>query len=70
MNEEMQELSKNETWDIVPHSPQKKAIGCIWIFKVKYSVDGSVNRYKARLIPKGYAQTHSVDDEEIFALVS
>ena len=35
MNEEKQALSKNETWDLVPHSPHKKAIGCKWIYKVK-----------------------------------
>ena len=69
MNEEMQALSKNETWDLVPHSPHKKAIGCRWIYKVKYNVDGSVNRYKARLVAKGYAQTHGVDYEETFAPV-
>ena len=69
MNEEMQALSKNETWDLVPHSPHKKAISCRWIYKVKYNVDGSINCYKARLVAKGYAQTHRIDYEEIFALV-
>ena len=34
MNEEMQALRKNETWDLVPISPHKKAIGCRWIYKV------------------------------------
>ena len=67
MNEEMQALDKNETWDLVPTSPQRKAIGCKWIYKVKYNADGSVNRYKARLVEKGYAQTHGVDYKETFA---
>ena len=53
--------------DLVPHSPHKKAIGYKLIFKVKYNVDGSVNRYKTRPIAKGYAQTHNVDYEENFA---
>ena len=54
----MQTLCKNEAWDLVPTSPHKKAIRCIWILnKVKYNVDGSVNRYKARLVANGYAQT-------------
>ena len=69
MNEEMQALCKNETWDLVHHSPHKKAIGCRWIYKVKYNVDGFVNRDKAPLIAKGYAQTHGVDYEETFAPV-
>ena len=46
MNEEMQPLSKNETWDLAPHSPHKKAISCRWIYKVKYNVDESFNHYK------------------------
>ena len=48
----------------------KKAIGCRWIYKVKHKVGGSVNRYKARLVAVGYAQTHDVDYEETFALVA
>ena len=47
MNEEMQALCKNETWDLFPTSPHKKAIGCRWIYKVKHNANGSVNRYKA-----------------------
>ena len=66
----MQALCKNETWDLVPDSPHKKAIGCRWIYKVKYNVDGSVNRYKALVIAKGYAQMHGVDYEETFSLVA
>ena len=70
MNEELQALCKNETWDLVPISPRKKAIGCRWIYNVKYNADGSVNRYKARLVAKDYAQTHGVDYEETFAPVT
>ena len=70
MNEEMQALSKNETWDLVPSSHHQKAIGCRWIFKVKDNASGTVNRYKAWLVTKGYAQTHNVDYEETFALVA
>ena len=69
MNEEMQALSKNETWDLVPPSHHQKAIGCRWIFKMKHSADDTVNPYKARLVAKGYAQTHCVDYEETFAPV-
>ena len=70
MNEEMQALRKNKTWDLVPTSPHKKAIKCRWIYKVKHNADGCVNRCKARLIAKGYAQTHGVDYEETFAPVA
>ena len=50
MNEEMEALCKNETWDLVPHTPHNKAIGCRWIYKVKHNADGSVTRLKARLV--------------------
>ena len=68
MNEEMQALSKNETWDLVPSSPHQKAIKCRWIFKVKHNVDDTINRCRARLVAKGYAQTHGVDYKETFAI--
>ena len=65
----MQTLYKNETWDPVPHSPHKKTISCRWIYKVKYNVNGSVNRYKTQLVAKGYAQTYGVDYEETVSSV-
>ena len=40
------------------------------MYKVKYNTDGSVNRYKARFIAKGYAQKHGVDYDETFAPVA
>ena len=45
MNEKMWALCKNKTWDLVRHSPHKKAIGCRWMFKVKFNADSSINRY-------------------------
>ena len=48
-------------WDLVPHSPHKKVIGCRWIYKIKYNVDVSVNFYKEKLVAKGYAQTYGFD---------
>ena len=47
-----------------------KPIGCRWLYKVKYNTDGSVNRYKAQLVAKGYAQKHEIDYDEMFASVA
>ena len=70
MKEEMEALCKNETWDLVPDTPHKKAIGCQWIYKVKHNADFLINRLKARLVAKGYAQTHGIDYGETFAPVA
>ena len=70
MDEEMETLCKNETWDLIPHPPNKKVIGCKWIYKVKHNADSSVNCFKARLVAKGYVQMHGVDYEETFAPVA
>ena len=67
MDEEMDALVKNETWDLVRLPKGKKPIGCKWVYKVKCKADGSIERYKARLIAKGYAQTYGLDYEKAFS---
>jgi hypothetical protein len=52
--EEMAALQKNETWELMPLPEGKKAVGCKWVFSIKYKADGTIDRYKARLIAKGY----------------
>ena len=47
-------LEKNKTWDLVRLPRGKKPVGCRWVFTTKYNLDGSLERYKARLVPKGY----------------
>jgi hypothetical protein len=70
MDEEMAVLDFNATWELVALPKDKKAIGCKWVYKVKHNVDGSVNRYKARLIAKGYAQTNGIDYDETYSPVA
>ena len=52
MKEELQALEKNETWVIVPLPKNKKPVGCKWVYKTKYNSDGTIERYKARLVTK------------------
>ena len=54
IKEEMVTLEKNRTWDIVTLSQGKKIINCKWVFSIKYKIDGSIERYEARLVAKCY----------------
>jgi hypothetical protein len=70
MMEEMEALDKNNTWVLTTLPPNKKIVGCKWVFTVKQNPDGKVERYKARLVAKGYSQTYGVDYGETFAPVA
>ncbi|MCO5610692.1 hypothetical protein L7F22_064933 [Adiantum nelumboides] len=56
MQQEIESIHKNHTWDLVDLPTGKKPIGTKWVFKVKKKQDGTVDRYKSRLVEKGYAQ--------------
>ncbi|KAL6349072.1 hypothetical protein AAG906_033728 [Vitis piasezkii] len=65
--EELKMIEKNQTWELVDRPKHKKAIGVKWVYKTKLNLNGSVNKYKARLVIKGYAQMFGVDFSETFA---
>ena len=62
-------LITNKTWELVELPAGCTPIGCKWIFKVKYDKDGRVERFKGRLVAKGYAQQYGIDYEETFSPV-
>ncbi|KAG9444835.1 hypothetical protein H6P81_016175 [Aristolochia fimbriata] len=70
MAEELQALDKAHTWDLVSLPPGKSPICCKWVYKVKTKADGSIDRYKARLVAKAYNQEYDIDYEETFAPVA
>jgi hypothetical protein len=61
MVEEMEALQKNSTWKLVELPKDKKTVGCKWVFTVKHKADGSIERFKTRLVAKGYTQTYGID---------
>jgi hypothetical protein len=58
------------TWSLVALPAGRKAIGCKWIFKIKYKANGSIERHKGRLVAKGYSQKEGLDFNETFAPVA
>jgi hypothetical protein len=67
MMEEYASIMKNDVWEVVPRPEGKWVVGSRWIYKVKHVVDGSVEKYKACFIAKGFAQKEGVDYEETFS---
>lgn len=70
MNEKSSALENNHTWVVTPLPSSKKAIGSKWIFRTKYLPDGSIERYKARLVVLGNKQQYGIDYVETFAPVA
>lgn len=61
MQSELIALENNQTWELTDPPKGKKAIGSKWVYKIKYHPDGTVDRYKAGLVAKGYNQVAGVD---------
>ena len=61
---------KNDVWDIVSRPKEKFVVTSKWLYKIKHVADGSVEKYKARFVARGFSQKEGVDYEEIFAHVA
>ncbi|GJY20493.1 ribonuclease H-like domain-containing protein [Tanacetum coccineum] len=69
MNNEMEALFRNNTWILTDLLVNRKTIGCKLLFKIKYKSSGEIERYKARLLSKGFSHREGIDYEETFSLV-
>jgi hypothetical protein len=70
MTEEYQSIIKNDVWEIVPRPKRKDVVYSKWIFKIKHVVDGSIEKYKARFVARGFSQKEGIDYEETFSYVA
>jgi hypothetical protein len=61
MNSEFSALICNMMWHLVPPSAGWNLIDCIWVFKIKRKSDRSIDRYKVRLVAKGFKQQYGID---------
>ena len=67
---ELDSILKNQTWKLVDLPSGEKPIGYKWIFKRKYFPDGSIEKYKARLVAKSFSQKQNIDYFDTFAPVT
>ena len=65
----MDALGLNDTWELVPLPHKVKLVGSKWVFNVKFQPDGSIERYKAHLVVKGFTQIPSKDYNATFAFM-
>ena len=69
MEEEYRALLSNNTWDLVPRPPSTNIVTGKWIFRHKFAPDGTLDRYKARWVLRGFTQRPGIDYDETFSPV-
>nr|GEV44599.1 ribonuclease H-like domain-containing protein [Tanacetum cinerariifolium] len=69
MYDEYNALIKNNTWMLVPRPKDLNIFRSMWLFKHKHLADGTLSRYKARLVANDSTQLSGIDVEETFSLV-
>ena len=64
MKEELKSMDDNNVWEMTELPKDSKRVGCNRVFKTKRDSKGNVERYKARLVSKGYTQKDGIDYKE------
>jgi hypothetical protein len=66
MVEEYQSIVQNDVWDVVPRPKEKSMVNSKWIYKMKHVANGSIKKYKARFVARGFSQKEGIDYGENF----
>lgn len=62
-------MGKNNIWDVkIPEGPH--LVDCRWVYTIKHKPDGTIERYKTRLVAKGFSQKYDIDYVKTFAPVA
>ena len=69
MRDEIQALRASSTWTLVPFHQSMNVVGSRWVYKIKRKSDGSIERYMARLVARGFTQQEGIDYSETFSPV-
>ena len=69
MEREMASLKANDVYDLVELPKDRKVVGSKWVYKRKVKADGSVERFKSRLVAQGFSQKAGQDYDEMFSPV-
>lgn len=70
MDEEMETLESINTWSLIKPPLGVKPAPCIWVYTIKHNPGGTIQRYKARLVTKGFIQVYGIDYLDTFSLVT
>ena len=70
VNDEMESLIYNKTWKLVDLPPGCKTICCKWVLRKKLKPDGSIDKYKARLVAKCFKQLEGLEFFDTFFAVT
>jgi hypothetical protein len=70
MIEEYQSIINNDVWEIVPRPKNKDVVSSKWMYKIKHTLDGSIEKYKPRFVDRGFSQKEGIDYEHMFSHVA
>ena len=70
MIEEYSSIMKNDMWEVVSRLTGKSMVPSRWLYKIKHVVDGSIEKYKARFVARGFTKKEGIDYDETFAPVA
>jgi hypothetical protein len=70
MQEEYESIMRNDVWEVVPRLEGKLVVTSKWLYKIKYAVDGSIEKHKAHFVVRGFFQVEGIDYDETFAPIA